>query len=303
MSDGTTAARVGPVVDSNVHLWDQRRDPVFWLTDRTLVRDMIGNYDSLPDEYTLADYLDATSAFDVQGVVWSDAGASDPVAAAEWVRAQDTAGQVVGLVSLGDVDDPGFEETMRAVAANPLVTGVRIRLVTAFQVGVSGGPADDGGRLLEGLALMGEVGLVATLEAGADQLGRVADVAQRLPDLTIVLDHFGWPSDLSGAGRDAHLAALRRLADTTSVATRIDAIGTIFGDWDVETIRPWLQGVVAAFGPGRCMLGSDLPIETLRSTFGRLYAAYDSIFASMSDADRRLLFGGTARRIYGAGPP
>jgi predicted TIM-barrel fold metal-dependent hydrolase len=51
------------------------------------------------------------------------------------------------------------------------------------------------------------------------------------------------------------------------------------------------------------MLGSDLPIETLRSTFGRLYAAYDAIFASCSDADRRALFGGTARRIYGTAAP
>ena len=45
------------------------------------------------------------------------------------------------------------------------------------------------------------------------------------------------------------------------------------------------------------MLGSDLPIETLRSNFGDLYAAYDAIFDSYSDDDRRLLFGGTARRV------
>jgi predicted TIM-barrel fold metal-dependent hydrolase len=38
---------LGPLVDCNVHLWDHRENPVFWLTDRTLVRDLIGNYDSL----------------------------------------------------------------------------------------------------------------------------------------------------------------------------------------------------------------------------------------------------------------
>jgi hypothetical protein len=47
---------LGPLVDCNVHLWDQRDNPVFWLTDRTLMRDLIGNYDSLPDVYTLGDY-------------------------------------------------------------------------------------------------------------------------------------------------------------------------------------------------------------------------------------------------------
>ena len=58
---------------------------MFWLTDRTLVRDLIGDYDSLPDVYTRfpATTPGETAAFDVRGVVWSDAGAADPVAAAE----------------------------------------------------------------------------------------------------------------------------------------------------------------------------------------------------------------------------
>jgi hypothetical protein len=34
---------VAPLVDCNVHLWDQTANPVFWLTDRSLVRDMLGN--------------------------------------------------------------------------------------------------------------------------------------------------------------------------------------------------------------------------------------------------------------------
>ena len=92
-----TASRVGPVIDSNVHLWDQGRNPVFWLDDRTMLRDMLGDYDSLPDTYDLTDYAEATRAFDVRGVVWSDAGAADPVAAARWVAAQNTAGRVIGI--------------------------------------------------------------------------------------------------------------------------------------------------------------------------------------------------------------
>ena len=294
------AGRVGPVVDSNVHLWDQRDNPVFWLQDRTLVRDMLGDYDSLPDCYALADYSDATSGFDVRGVVWSDAGAADPVAAAAWVAAQNTAGQVIGLVALGDPTNSGFEPLVLALRRNPLVTSVRVRLVPALRTGPSAAPPDVADRLTEGIALLADQGLVATIEAGASEIRLVADLAHRFPGLSVVLDHFGWPDDLSDAGRRDHLTWLRRVADEPNVATRIDAIGTIFGAWNRGTLRPWLHGVVEAFGPGRCMLGSDLPIETLRSSFGGLYAAYDAIFDSYSDADRRLLFGETAMRVYGA---
>ena len=45
-----------------------RREPsrvlaasLFWLDDRTMMRDLLGDYDSLPDTFTLADYDDATS--------------------------------------------------------------------------------------------------------------------------------------------------------------------------------------------------------------------------------------------------
>ena len=292
---------LGPLIDCNVHLWDQRRNPVFWLTDRTMLRDMLGNYDSLPDEYGLADYLAATSGFDARGIVWSDAGAADPVAAVEWVSAQNVSGQVIGLVSLADPADPGFEELVAALVTNPLVTSVRMRLVRAFAPGARAAPAVADDRLLDGLGLLGELGLVATIEAGAGMVGRVAELAAQVPELRIVLDHFGWPNDLSDAGRRAHLALLRRVAVEPNVSTRIDAIGTIFGNWDMETIRPWLDGVVEAFGPHRCMLGSDLPIETLRSSFGDLYAAYDEVFASYSGDDRRQLFSESALRLYGAG--
>ncbi len=41
-----------------------------------------------------------------------------------------------------------------------------------------------------------------------------------------------------------------------------------------------------------------LPIENLRSGFGRLYAAYDAIFSAFSDDERAMLFHRTAERWY-----
>ena len=52
------------------------------------------------------------------------------------------------------------------------------------------------------------------------------------------------------------------------------------------------------FGPERCMLGSDLPIERLRSGFGRLYDAYQDIYSDLTDGARDALFGATAKRWY-----
>jgi predicted TIM-barrel fold metal-dependent hydrolase len=294
---------LGPIVDANVHLWDQRVNPVFWLTDRTLVRDLIGDYDSLPDAYTLGDYERETAALDVRGIVWSDAGAADPVAAAEWVwRQHQEHGLVTGIVSLGDPAADGFGELVARLREIPLVSSVRVRLASGLAQG-----ADDGPTLLEQpvamehLRHMATLGLVATIEATGDQLPLVTRLADDLPQLGIVVDHFGWPTQLDAAGRRNHLDRLAALADRPNVATRLDALGTIFGAWTVDEVRPWLTAVVDRFGPDRCMVGSDLPIERLRTSFESLYGAYGEIFAERTPDDRRLLLGGSATRWYGAG--
>jgi hypothetical protein len=108
--------------------------------------------------------------------------------------------------------------------------------------------------VMEHLTLMGRQGLAATIEATSDQLGGVTRLARELPELRIVVDHFGWPTDLSDAGRRTHLDRLGELAASHNVATRLDAIGTIFGAWTTEQVRPWLVAIVALFGPDRACL-------------------------------------------------
>ncbi len=290
----------GPVVDCNVHLWDQRRNPVFWLTDRTLVRDLIGPYESLPGVYTLADYKRETAGFDVQGIVWSDAGAADPVAAAEWVAGQDGEhGLVSAIVSLGDPAADDFGELVERLCRIPLVRSVRVRLAAGLAQGAR--QPLERPAVMEHLALLARHDLVATVEATSDQLPMVGQLAADLPQLSIVVDHFGWPTDVSDGGREAHLDRLAELAARPNVATRLDAIGTIFGAWTTAQVRPWLLAAVELFGADRCMLGSDLPIERLRSDFGSLYRAYDEVFAEHTPSDRAMLFADTAQRWYGSG--
>lgn len=295
-----TGARMGPMIDANLHLWDQAANPVFWLSDRSLVVDMLGDYDSLPDRYTLDDHLEAIAPHTVDGVIWSDAGAADPLAALRWVRDQDRGrGLVSGLVTLADPFAAGFASFVTAAAAEPLVSAVRIRLVASLR---TAGGADEGTALVDGLRRVADAGLVVIVETDADQIPRVVELAAQLPDLRIVLDHFGWPSDLSAGGLRTHLDALQPVAACSNVATRLDALGTIFGSWDVDTIRPWLQGTVELFGCDRCMFGSDFPIETLRSTYAGLCAAYEEAFAGRTDDERRHLFHDTALTWLAAHP-
>src|ERR1700759_3203273 len=139
MSQGSGPG-TGPIVDCNVHLWDQRDNPVFWLSDRTLVRDMLGDYSSLPDRYALADYRRETMGRDLRGVVWSDPGAADPMAAADWVsrQSQDGTPEVIAIVTLGDLTSSPFRGLVERCSQRPLIRSIRTRLVPALSGSATG---------------------------------------------------------------------------------------------------------------------------------------------------------------------
>ena len=46
------------------------------------------------------------------------------------------------------------------------------------------------------------------------------------------------------------------------------------------------------------MLGSDLPIERLRSGFGRLFDSYQDVFSDLAEDERDALFTTTAASWY-----
>jgi hypothetical protein len=72
----------------------------------------------------------------VRGIVWSDARAADPVAAAEWVGRQDEQrGLVTGIVSLGDCAADGFGDFVDRLRKIPLVRSVRVRLAAGLVQG------------------------------------------------------------------------------------------------------------------------------------------------------------------------
>ena len=56
--------------------------------------------------------------------------------------------------------------------------------------------------------------------------------------------------------------------------------------------------VFEAFRLDRSMFGSDWPVCELAGTYQQVHAALVQALGPLSEAERDLIFGGTARRIY-----
>ena len=122
---------------------------------------------------------------------------------------------------------------------------------------------------------LADYGLSFDLQVFAPQMADAADLAESCPKVVFVLQHAGMLEDLSTAGRAEWRAGMVRLAACaqrrrpSSRASARSCIATI------RRISPSVvRETVGIFGAGRCLFGSNFPIEKLWTSYGALIDAY-----------------------------
>jgi predicted TIM-barrel fold metal-dependent hydrolase len=133
----------------------------------------------------------------------------------------------------------------------------------------------------------------------ADQLHLGKRLARAVPDLTFVLDHCGNP-DINGLGLDPWRAALADIAACPNVVGKVSGlVNHCDPGWTAETLRPYVEHVIATFGWDRVVWGSDHPVAT--TTGGTLtdwVNAARAIVTGASDDEKAALFHRNAERVY-----
>ncbi len=167
----------------------------------------------------------------------------------------------------------------------------------------------------QGLAVLAEMGLSFDLWAFYPQLPRLAELASAVPDLPIILDHLGGVIRTGAhAGRDvfadwrAGMAALGRCPNVvvklSGLGMRLSAFGFDEGPAPptsealAHAWRPWVMTALDLFGPGRCMWGSNFPVDKGSYACGIGLNAMQHLLAGLSANDRDAVFWRTAARVY-----
>ena len=130
------------------------------------------------------------------------------------------------------------------------------------------------------------------------QLADAADLAHRIPEVPIVLDHTGMPRDWDDAGVEVWRNGMNALADTDNVSVKISALGMFSGEFSAERIRQFVLDTIEVFGVDKCMFASNYPVDMLFSSYAAIWNAYDEITADFSESERDKLFKSNAERYY-----
>jgi L-fuconolactonase len=131
------------------------------------------------------------------------------------------------------------------------------------------------------------------------QLPAIRRLLDRYPDLPVVIDHGAKPGIAAGvtAPWAEHMRAIAR--DSRAVCKLSGLATEAAPGWTVETLRPYVEVLIEAFGPSRLMFGSDWPVLTENGDYLDWLAAAEALTVGLNDAERADAFGGTAARFYG----
>jgi L-fuconolactonase len=142
-------------------------------------------------------------------------------------------------------------------------------------------------------------GLAYDLLVRERQLEEAIRFVDRHPHQRFVLDHAAKPRIA-----DREIEPWRRyifaLGERGHVFCKLSGLVTEaeWSNWTLETLRPYLDICVEAFGPHRLMAGSDWPVCLVASTYSNWWSILSEYFALFSETERQRIFGGTAIEFY-----
>lgn len=199
-------------------------------------------------------------------------------------------GGVVGWVDLKAPDAPA---RIAALAADPLLKGLRPMLQDLDDDNWIADPA-----LAPAVDAMLRHGLRFDALVLPRHLPALYAFAARHPMLPIVIDHGAKPLIEAGV-LEPWRSDIARLAELPQVSCKLSGLVTEAGaDWDVDRLRPYVDHLLAQFGPRRLIWGSDWPVLNLAADYPRWLAACVALLDGLSEADRNAVFGLNALRFY-----
>jgi L-fuconolactonase len=277
-----------PIVDCHVHLWDLGRpEGVSWIKpdNKTLYRNF------LPQ-----DHEPIAAANNVKGVVIVQAGQSLPDN--QWnldVTAHNKSlyrGVVGNLSQL--IGTPEFQPAFEKLCADKRYLGYRLsgrnqaKLTDAFY---------------RDLQLTADKGKTVDFLCGEYRLDDVAEIAERIPKLRIIVDHFG-NLQLNDKPLDPEwVKTFRAVALQKNVFCKVSALyGRVKeqpAPRELKFYEPILDLAWECFGEDRLIFGSDWPVSETTGDYASILKLTKTYFDRKGRGVSEKLFSKNALTFYG----
>ena len=279
--------RPARIVDTHVHFWDPARTDWYpYLSGRQQLN--MGDTSGMNRLFDVPTYRAESSGWNVEKLV--------NVAAATGMHSID---ETLELDQREGVDGivgglPPTESVTEAIGLiDTQMQAARFRGVRPMGQFKEPLPA------AEVLRALGERNLVFELMARTDALETAARGLDSHGELTVVVEHTGWPRSADAEEFVLWRKGIDALASVgDNVVCKLSGLAMPLGSMKPNALRRWVDHAIGTFGVDRCMFGSNFPVDGLHGTLDELWAAYAAVADGADDEARDKLFAANAERIY-----
>ncbi len=270
-------------LDAHLHLW-QRDNGYGWLDPKNAAL------------YRSFSAVEARAELDGAGIgqailVQADDTIADTRA---MLDASDRHDWIVGVVGWIQLDSPD-------VARRQLEAWMRATAFCGLRHLVHGDPRTNFlalPQVRESLRMAAGVGMTFDVpDAFPRHLDAAADLAEAIPELTVVVDHLGKPP-LGTPDEPSWRAQLRRFKDLPNTAAKVSGLHLPGVPYTAEALRPAWDTALEVFGPQRLMFGGDWPMSTQDDTYRRTVSVLADLIGRLDDGDAQDVWSATAKRTY-----
>jgi L-fuconolactonase len=276
-------------IDAHHHLWRYLPPGPAWMAD---------GMEGLRRDFLIEDLRAVTAELGVTGTIVVETERT--VEETGWLSQVAASDDLIrGVVGWAPLTSPAVVAELERIASLPKMKAIRHpihdELDDHFLL------RDDFNR---GVAALKQFDLRYDILIFERHLPQTIQFVDRHPAQVFILDHVAKPLI-----RDRVFSPwrenIRELARRSNVYCKVSGMVTE-ADWDTwsdEVVSPYIEAVVEAFTPNRLMFGSDWPVMTLASSYGRWMATIQSVIAQLSVTEKERILGGTALEAYGLSLP
>ncbi len=270
-------------IDAHHHLWQYNEREFGWIGEEAAAL----RRDFLPAEF---DSVLASSHVDAAIAVQARCAIEETRWLLECAAQSPRIAGVVGWVPLHSRDLPSVLDEF---TGNPCFVGVR-EIAQGQPSGFLLDSAFNGGvRELTQRDLTYDVLIHAT------QLGEAIRFVDLHPKQQFVLDHAAKPPIAAGQ-TEPWRSTIQQLAQRSNVMCKLSGLVTEahWQRWTERDLQPYLDTCLEAFGPGRCMAGSDWPVCLVATSYAQWWQVLERWAERLSVHEQQQIFGETAAAFY-----
>jgi L-fuconolactonase len=201
---------------------------------------------------------------------------------------------IAGVVGWVDLASDSCEEQLTEFLGNPKFVG--IRHVTQAEPDDNFIVRPD---IIRGLKVLQKHQVPFDLLFFTQHLKHAATLAAALPDLPMVIDHLSKPK-IKDQNIQSWSLDLRKAAEFPNICCKLSGMVTEadWKHWKPADLKPYVEIALEAFGPERCMFGSDWPVCELAGSYETVFSTLRELTQTLSPSEQNLIFGETAQRFY-----